>query len=90
MLLPSRDRSCAAEIEVPEGLFSLPSTVVLCFWMQARSAGLLELSIRPSRLSAAQEGKGGIAAQADMSALKPGQAITGWALQPPLKFSVSG
>ena len=45
--------------------------------MQARSAGLLELSIRPSLLSAAQEGKGGIGPQADMSALKPGQAITG-------------
>ena len=45
--------------------------------MQARSAGLLELSIRPSLLSAAQEGKAAMAGKPSMPILEPGQAITG-------------
>lgn len=45
--------------------------------MQARIAGLLELSTRPSVLAAAEAGKGGTATKASMPGLEPGQAITG-------------
>ena len=45
--------------------------------LQARSTGLLDLSIRPSLLSAAQAGSGGAAVKASTPGLKAGQAVTG-------------
>ena len=44
---------------------------------QARTSGLLELSIRPSRLSAAQAGNAGPAARAEAPVLAPGRTVTG-------------
>ena len=44
---------------------------------QAGTSGLLELSIRPSRLSAAQAGNAGPAARAEAPVLAAGHAVTG-------------